>query len=74
MACVSKVLRNAWGPNPPHFGHDLLANFERPFRVTGTGDALKELAAGGIPGVSLAELARVRVPRRLSCGAQTEHC
>ncbi len=66
---VSKVLRNAWGPNPPHFGHDVLANFEHPFRVAGTENALKQLVAGGIPGVSLAELARVRVPRAVVWGA-----
>jgi pimeloyl-ACP methyl ester carboxylesterase len=66
---VAKILRNAWGPNPPHFGHDLLANFERPFRVTGTADALKQLASGGIPGVILAGLARVRVPRAVVWGA-----
>jgi pimeloyl-ACP methyl ester carboxylesterase len=66
---VSKVLRNAWGPNPPHFGHDLLANFERPFRVDGTENALKQLVSGGIPGVSLAGLARVRVPRAVVWGA-----
>lgn len=66
---VAKALRNAWGPNPPHFGHDMLANFERPFRVAGTANALKQLAAGGIPGVSLADLARVRVPRAVVWGA-----
>jgi pimeloyl-ACP methyl ester carboxylesterase len=66
---VSRVLRNAWGPNPPHFGHDLLANFERPFRVSGTPEALRQLAGGGIPGVSLADLARLRVPRAVVWGA-----
>jgi pimeloyl-ACP methyl ester carboxylesterase len=66
---VAKVLRNAWGPNPPKFGHDVLANFERPFRVTGTADALKQLAGGGIPGVSLADLAHLTVPRAVVWGA-----
>jgi pimeloyl-ACP methyl ester carboxylesterase len=66
---VSRVLKNAWGPNPPHFSHDALANFERPFRVAGTENALKQLAGGGIPGVSLADLARVRVPRAVVWGA-----
>jgi pimeloyl-ACP methyl ester carboxylesterase len=66
---VAKILRNAWGPNPPHFGHALLANFERPFRVAGTPDALKQLAGGGIPGVSLGSLARLRVPRAVVWGA-----
>jgi pimeloyl-ACP methyl ester carboxylesterase len=66
---VSRVLRNAWGPNPPHFGHALLANFERPFRVSGTPDALRQLAGAGIPGVSLSDLARLRVPRAVVWGA-----
>ena len=66
---VSRVLKNAWGPHPPHFGHDVLANFERPFRVAGTENALKQLAGGGIPGVSLADIARVRVPRAVVWGA-----
>ncbi len=66
---VSHVLRNAWGPHPPSFGHKLLAIFERPFRVAGTADALKQLASGGIPGVSHADLARLRVPRAVVWGA-----
>ncbi len=66
---VSQVLRNAWGPNPPHFSHAFLAVFERPFRVTGTADALKQFASSGAPGVSAAALARVRVPRAVVWGA-----
>jgi pimeloyl-ACP methyl ester carboxylesterase len=66
---VARVLRNAWGPHQPHLGHDLLANFERPFRVAGTADALKQLVAGGIPGVSMADLGRLRVPRAVVWGA-----
>jgi pimeloyl-ACP methyl ester carboxylesterase len=69
---VSKVLRNAWGPNPPPFGHDVLAHFEHPFRVAGTENALKQLVAGGIPGVSLADLARVRVPRAVVWGTKDD--
>ena len=61
---VSQVLRNAWGPDAPHFGHAILDVFERPFRVDGTADALKQFAGSdGPPGVSSADLARVRVPR-----------
>jgi len=66
---VSRVLRNAWGPHPPHFGHELLANFERPFRVAGTAEALKQLVEGGIPGVSLTDLGRLHVPRAVVWGA-----
>jgi pimeloyl-ACP methyl ester carboxylesterase len=66
---VGRVLRNAWGSNPPSFSHATLAEFERPFRVDGTDTALKQLASGGIPGLTLPELARVRVPRMVLWGA-----
>ena len=65
---VSRVLANAWGPGHPHFGHRLLSVFERPFRVEGTADAMKKLAGGGIPGVPLAALHRLRVPRAVVWG------
>lgn len=66
---VGRVLRNAWGPNPPRFTHPTLAQFERPFRVQGTEAGLEQLAAGGIPGLTLAELARLRTPRAVIWGA-----
>ena len=66
---VGRVLRNAWGPHPPPFSHAFLAEFERPFRVEGTGGALKQLASGGIPGVSLAELRTLSLPRAVVWGA-----
>ena len=66
---VGHLLRNAWGPNPPSFSHATLAEFERPFRVDGTDGALKQLASGGIPGLTLAELAQLRVPRAVIWGA-----
>jgi pimeloyl-ACP methyl ester carboxylesterase len=59
---VGRVLRNAWGPHPPRFGHAVLAQFERPFRVRGTAAALRQLAGRTIPGETLADLSRVRVP------------
>ena len=66
---VSRVLANAWGPGHPHIGHRLLSVFERPFRVSGTEDAMRQLAGGGIPGVPLAALRRLRVPRAVVWGA-----
>jgi len=65
---VGRLLRNAWGPNPPSF-HAAIAEFERPFRVDGTDGALKQLAAGGIPGLTLAQLAGLSVPRAVVWGA-----
>ena len=67
---VGTVLRNAWGPHPPPLSHETLAEFERPFRVAGTDGALKELAGGGIPGLTLPQLARLRVPRAVLWGAE----
>jgi pimeloyl-ACP methyl ester carboxylesterase len=66
---VGRVLRNAWGPNPPHFGHATLAEFERPFRVQGTEAGFKQLVGGGVPGLSLGQLARLRIPRAVIWGA-----
>jgi pimeloyl-ACP methyl ester carboxylesterase len=66
---VRRVFRNAWGPDPPRAEHAALAQFERPFRVQGTEAALKQLAAGGIPGLSLTQLARLPVPRAVIWGA-----
>jgi pimeloyl-ACP methyl ester carboxylesterase len=66
---VGRILRNAWGPRPPHFGHAFLQQFERPFRVAGTEAALEQLAAHGIPGVSLTELRAVHVRGAVVWGA-----
>jgi pimeloyl-ACP methyl ester carboxylesterase len=66
---VGRVFRNAWGPHPPSPTHATLAQFERPFRVDGTDAALKQLLAGGIPGLDTAQLARLRIPRAVIWGA-----
>ena len=66
---VGRVLRNAWGPDPPHSSHATLVQFERPFRVQGTEAAMRQLFAGGIPGLTLNRLARLRVPRAVIWGA-----
>jgi pimeloyl-ACP methyl ester carboxylesterase len=66
---VGRVLRNAWGPRPPRLTQAILAQFERPFRVRGTDSALKQLAAGGIPGLTLSQLPHLRVPRAVIWGA-----
>jgi pimeloyl-ACP methyl ester carboxylesterase len=66
---VGRVLRNAWGPNPPSFSHAMLAQFERPFRVEGTAGSLRTLLAHGLPGVKLRDLSRIRVRREVVWGA-----
>jgi pimeloyl-ACP methyl ester carboxylesterase len=66
---VGRILRNAWGSNPPSFPRATLSEFERPFRVQGTGTALKQLAAGGIPGLTLTQRRHLRTPRAVVWGA-----
>ena len=66
---VGRVLRNAWGPHPPRFPHATLQEFEQPFRVTGTASALKQLVSHGLPGVTIAQLHRIHVPRAVVWGA-----
>jgi pimeloyl-ACP methyl ester carboxylesterase len=67
---VGRVLRNAWGPKSAPTGHATLAQFERPFRVQGTDSALRQLFAGGIPGLTIRQLARLHVPRAVIWGAE----
>ncbi len=72
---VRRVLRNAWGAHRPRLTHTLLAVFERPFRVSGTADAFTQVARHGIPGLSLAQLGRLRrlgVPRAVVWGAEDD--
>ena len=66
---VGHVLRSAWGPHPPALPHATLAQFERPFRVTGTASELKQLAGRGLPGVPLGQLSQISVPRAVVWGA-----
>ena len=67
---VGRAVRNAWGPKPAPTGHAVLVQFERPFRVRGTDSALKQLFAGGIPGLNMQQLGRLRVPRAVIWGAE----
>lgn len=67
---VGRVLRHAWGPKPAATSHAALAQFERPFRVQGTDSALRQLFAGGIPGLTLRQLARLHVARAVIWGAE----
>jgi pimeloyl-ACP methyl ester carboxylesterase len=69
---VRRLLRNAWGPARPKLTHSLVAVFERPFRVQGSVGGVQELLHGGVPGVSLAQLRQVRVPRAVVWGAHDD--
>jgi pimeloyl-ACP methyl ester carboxylesterase len=66
---VGPILQNAWGPKSAPTGHATLEQFARPFRVQGTDSALRQLLAGGIPGLTHRQLARLRVPRAVIWGA-----
>jgi pimeloyl-ACP methyl ester carboxylesterase len=67
---VGRVLGNAWGPNPPKFSHATLAQFERPFRVTGTAAGLRTLFGRGVPGAAREDLSKITVPRAVIWGAE----
>jgi pimeloyl-ACP methyl ester carboxylesterase len=67
---VGRALRGALGPHAPKQSHAALAQWERPFRVSGTPAAFKQLLEGGVPGVSLADLAHVRIPALVVWGAE----
>jgi pimeloyl-ACP methyl ester carboxylesterase len=64
-----RVLRNAWGQDPPAFDDTILDAWQEPFRVPGTAAAFKAMLREGIQGVSRQTLRRVRVPRLVLWGA-----
>lgn len=66
---VGKALRGALGPRAPKPTHADLAAWERPFRVSGTAQAFRQLFEAGIQGVTKADLQRVRVPSLVVWGA-----
>jgi pimeloyl-ACP methyl ester carboxylesterase len=66
---VRRVLRSAWGPRPPSFPQATIAQFERPFRVSGTAAELRQLVSRGLPGVTRDALAKIRVRRAVIWGA-----
>ena len=66
---VGRVVRSTWGPVSPKLPHSTLVQFERPFRVAGTVAELRALVARGLPGVSLGDLARIKVRRAVVWGA-----
>ena len=66
---VGRALRNALGPHPPKQTHAELELWKRPFRVDGTPHAFKQMIEGGVPGLSLRDLGRLRVPRLVVWGA-----
>jgi pimeloyl-ACP methyl ester carboxylesterase len=67
---VGHALRSALGPNAPKQSHAALERWEKPFRVVGTAAAFRQLFESGVPGLSLADLQRVSVPRLVVWGAE----
>ena len=65
---VDRVVANAWGAGRPPTSAAFVAQWQRPFRVEGTADALRSLAATGVQGVTRETLRRVRVPRLVVWG------
>jgi pimeloyl-ACP methyl ester carboxylesterase len=60
---VHKVLVQAYGPDRPPITSVQVDAFERPFRVDGTEKGFHDLFHGGVQGLTLADLRRLRVPR-----------
>lgn len=65
---VGRGLRGALDPAAPAPSHRELEFWERPFRVSGTAAAFRQLFTGGDNGVSLPDLRRVSVPRAVVWG------
>ena len=64
-----RVLRNAWGKDPPRFGDATLDAWQAPFRIPGTAAAFKAMLRYGIQGVSKQTLGAVHAPRLVLWGA-----
>lgn len=67
---VGRALHSALGPSAHKQTHADLQRWEKQFRVAGTAAAFKQLFESGVPGLSLADLRRVRVPRLVVWGAE----
>jgi pimeloyl-ACP methyl ester carboxylesterase len=64
-----KGLKSAYGPAAPHFTHEDIQRWQRPFRVAGTAAAFKQMIPHGIQGWKLDDLRRVHVPSLVVWGA-----
>jgi pimeloyl-ACP methyl ester carboxylesterase len=60
---VRDVLKQAYGPDRAPITNVQVDAFERPFRVDGTENGFHDLFRGGVQGLSLDDLQRLRVPR-----------
>lgn len=67
---VRKVLDQAYGPDRPPITGSQVDAFERPFRVDGTEKGFHDLFRGGVQGLTLADLRRLKVPRIVVWGRQ----
>ena len=60
---VHKVLVEAYGPDRRPITGAQVDEFERPFRVRGTEKGFHDLFRGGVQGLTLGDLRRLKVPR-----------
>lgn len=60
---VHKVLVQAYGPDRPPITSVQVDAFERAFRVQGTEKGFHDLFRGGVQGLTLGDLRRLKVPR-----------
>src|SRR5947209_8737165 len=66
---VRRLLRSAYGRHPPPLTHNVLADWERPFKVAGTAAAFRSMLRYGIQGFRLSDLAHVHVPTTVIWGS-----
>jgi pimeloyl-ACP methyl ester carboxylesterase len=60
---VRRVLNQAYGADRPPITNAQVDAFERPFRVDGTENGFHDLFRGGVLGLTLNDLRRLKVPR-----------
>jgi pimeloyl-ACP methyl ester carboxylesterase len=60
---VRRVLDQAYGPDRPPISNAQVDAFERPFRVDGTENGFHDLFRGGVQGLTLNDLRKLKVPR-----------
>jgi pimeloyl-ACP methyl ester carboxylesterase len=65
---VGKIVDQAYGPDRPKTVSKQVDAWERAFRVRGTEQGFHDLFRGGVQGVTLADLRRLKVPRAVVWG------
>jgi pimeloyl-ACP methyl ester carboxylesterase len=65
---VRRLIQSAYGPHHQPLTHDVLSEWERPFKVAGTAAAFRSMLRYGIQGYDISDLAHVHVPTTVVWG------